>query len=346
MTIEIDCSFGEGGGSIVRILIALSAALNIPLILNNIRSNRPNPGLRIQHIEAIRAIEQLSGCRANNLTLGTTNLSFKKEHDEFNNASVNISTAGNVSLVVQAVLYYSLTQRRNLQLTILGGATHGKWAPSIEYITNITHYFLKMMDKNVETEIDRYGFFPKGGAMCSFFFKNHEDLLPLNLTEKGSIEEIEIFSTVSSDLSSRKVAERQVNSFLENINPNVDVRKNLLYVNSICPGSGLTVINKYSSGSRMGFFISGDKKISAEKVGQLCSVLWKKNMQTSAAIDTFAADQLIVPMALTSGESKITIPEISNHTKTNLKLIQHFLKVKIETIRENNYYKIIINNEK
>ncbi|MCG3224251.1 MAG: RNA 3'-phosphate cyclase, partial [Candidatus Heimdallarchaeota archaeon] len=42
MLIVLDCSMGEGGGSVVRISVALAAAASSPLKLINIRSNRSN----------------------------------------------------------------------------------------------------------------------------------------------------------------------------------------------------------------------------------------------------------------------------------------------------------------
>ena len=59
MTFNLDCSIGEGGGSIIRISSALAAATDTDLNLFNIRSNRSNPGLRAQHIEAINAMISL-----------------------------------------------------------------------------------------------------------------------------------------------------------------------------------------------------------------------------------------------------------------------------------------------
>jgi len=45
--IEIDGSFGEGGGSILRLSAGYSVLFNQPIIISNIRANRPTPGLRL-----------------------------------------------------------------------------------------------------------------------------------------------------------------------------------------------------------------------------------------------------------------------------------------------------------
>ncbi|MFZ0965006.1 MAG: RNA 3'-terminal phosphate cyclase, partial [Candidatus Bathyarchaeia archaeon] len=51
--IEIDGSQKSGSGTILRLSIALAAILGQPLHIYNIRQNRPQPGLRPQHLEAV-----------------------------------------------------------------------------------------------------------------------------------------------------------------------------------------------------------------------------------------------------------------------------------------------------
>lgn len=342
MTIELDCSMGEGGGSVVRIAVALAAGQGINLRLFNIRANRTNPGLRAQHIEALSAIKQFSGMSSQDLRIGSSQLTLSKETDETDIAYVNIGTAGSIGLVTQAVTFYSFLQKRNLELNINGGATHGKWAPSLEYLQNITNAFARKMGKEISISASKYGFYPKGGAEARVIIKKHDALNPLIMIERGKLEKIEIYSIVSKRLAERRVAERQIASFLKNIKSDVDVLEKPCYVDSLSAGTGLTVVGHYSSGTRMGCFIPGERNLTSEKVGEICASLWKKNSNSSASIDEFAADQLIVPMALTEEKSEITTTEITNHTRTNIKLVQKFLNRDITYKKEDNYYKITV----
>ena len=57
--IIIDGSLSEGGGQILRTSLGLSVLTKQPFIIKNIRANRPNPGLREQHLQAIRAVKKL-----------------------------------------------------------------------------------------------------------------------------------------------------------------------------------------------------------------------------------------------------------------------------------------------
>lgn len=55
----IDGAQGEGGGQILRTALSLSLCLGRPVHIQRIRANRDRPGLRPQHLTAVRAAAQL-----------------------------------------------------------------------------------------------------------------------------------------------------------------------------------------------------------------------------------------------------------------------------------------------
>ncbi len=344
MIYRVDCSIGEGGGSIIRIALALATTTKTPIKLENIRSNRPNPGLQAQHVEAVRAIQQLSGMKIKGCRIGSSAIEVSPGKAKCDLAKVNIKTAGSIPLVAQAVLYYAFSQTRTIELVINGGATHGKWAPSVEYIESVIYPLLSNMNKQITLKIGKYGFYPKGGAKCEFSFHKHTSLEPLILNDKGDLISLKVYSIASSILRQRKVAERQLNSFLSAINVNIDIIPRVKYVNSLSPGTGLTVISHYSNGGITGCFVTGDRKLTSEHVGKLCAHKWKKNYEGNSTVDEYAADQLIVPMALTDGNSSILTGKITNHTKTNIDLIHKLTRSKIEVIKERGSYLINVKN--
>ena len=58
---EIDGSKKSGSGTILRLSIAVSAITEKPLHIFNIRHNRSKPGLRPQHLEAVKTAGKLCG---------------------------------------------------------------------------------------------------------------------------------------------------------------------------------------------------------------------------------------------------------------------------------------------
>src|SRR5258708_24138037 len=59
--IQIDGSFGEGGGQILRTSLSLSLVTGKPFRIDNIRANRKKPGLLRQHLTAVRAAAEIGG---------------------------------------------------------------------------------------------------------------------------------------------------------------------------------------------------------------------------------------------------------------------------------------------
>ncbi len=75
--VEIDGSYGEGGGQILRTAVALSVITGRPVRITRIRANRSNPGLRPpQHLHGIVALKELSNARVKGAQVGSTYLEF------------------------------------------------------------------------------------------------------------------------------------------------------------------------------------------------------------------------------------------------------------------------------
>ena len=74
--LKIDGSFGEGGGQIVRTAITLSCIMKQPIIIENIRKNRKNPGLKPQHLTALKILKKICDGNFDQLKIGATSLKF------------------------------------------------------------------------------------------------------------------------------------------------------------------------------------------------------------------------------------------------------------------------------
>ncbi|NVM57132.1 MAG: RNA 3'-phosphate cyclase, partial [Desulfobacterales bacterium] len=77
MTLEIDGSYGEGGGQILRTTLALAAILNRPVEIRNIRGGRKKPGLRPQHLMAVKALALVTSAHMEGAEPGSVRLYFE-----------------------------------------------------------------------------------------------------------------------------------------------------------------------------------------------------------------------------------------------------------------------------
>ena len=59
--VAVDGSLLEGGGQIVRVAAALSAATGREVRVENVRAGRPKPGLAAQHLAGLRLVRDACG---------------------------------------------------------------------------------------------------------------------------------------------------------------------------------------------------------------------------------------------------------------------------------------------
>ena len=101
--IEIDASFGEGGGQVLRSALALSVITGRPMHLWNIRARRDKPGLKPQHLKAVEAAAAISGARVQGAQLHSQTLSFEPGGVAAGSYRFDIGTAGSATLVLQTL---------------------------------------------------------------------------------------------------------------------------------------------------------------------------------------------------------------------------------------------------
>ncbi len=330
--LEIDCSFGEGGGQVIRTAVALSILTNIPVHLYNIRAKRSNPGLREQHLKGILAAKELCNGKIKNAFLGSKEIWFYPGERLNSYIKVKIATAGSVGLVLQTLLLSCLKAEKEIDIEIEGGATYGKFAPSIHYLQKVLLPLLAKIGYNVEINVEKQGFYPKGGAKVLVKVLPVKKLNKLDLIEKGKLTGVNILSIASENLKIRNVAERQAEKakeILKEYNPHIKIE----YVNTLCPGSGILCFANFEN-TVLGFDSVGEIRKKAEDVGKESAIGLKREIESKATLDIFASDQILPYLAFAKGS--FLVRELSLHAKTNIEVIRKFLDVdfKIERVGE------------
>ncbi len=103
--LEIDGSFGEGGGQTIRTATAFSIILNRPIHVTNVRGGRKVPGLRPQHAATLRILRDVCGATLEGGEVGSTEFTFVPGFVEnISPVSLDLGTAGSITLVLQALV--------------------------------------------------------------------------------------------------------------------------------------------------------------------------------------------------------------------------------------------------
>ncbi|MFW9821738.1 MAG: RNA 3'-terminal phosphate cyclase [Candidatus Thorarchaeota archaeon] len=346
--LEIDGSFGEGGGAILRLATGFSYLFKIPIRISNIRANRPKPGLRTQHLLGLKTISDLTKSKLSDCNVGTKELTFAPnpmmEISPY--IHVDVNTAASLGLLLQPIQIASLGIKRTdkIEISISGGGTFGKWAPSLNYLQEVTYRVFRRSGLNIELKIFKHGFYPKGRAKirCNIY-PSKEALNPINLTELGNITLIQGDIVITNQLRRprdnigtriRKSIQRQIKRKL-NIETNLKVH----WVESTSPGVGLSLWSHSDTNAIISTgTILGERNKSSEDLGLMAANEIIKYIKSDIPVDNYLSDQLIPLMACTKLPSRIKVLQITNHTKTNLELIKLFTKKEYQIITENGYY--------
>jgi RNA 3'-terminal phosphate cyclase (ATP) len=130
--IIIDGSQGEGGGQILRTVLALTILTKQPVRIEHIRAKRAKPGLLRQHLTAVQAAIAVSGGEAKGAEIGSRALTFSPGEIKGGDYHFAIGTAGSCTLVLQTILLPLLRADRESTVTITGG-THNTAAPPVNF---------------------------------------------------------------------------------------------------------------------------------------------------------------------------------------------------------------------
>ena len=332
MALKIDGSHGEGGGQILRTALALAAILQQPVEIGNIRAGRKKPGLRPQHLTAVKAMASITAGKVVGAELGSTSLSFEPQRIVPGSYSLDVGTAGSTSLVLQGMIPALLFAKDGSRVVITGG-THVPWSPCFHYMVEVFLPALKRLGGVLQLEIKRWGWYPKGGGEVIASISPSAELKGIDLTRRGKLQGACVLSAVSNLPMS--IAERQGDQALKRFSDHGDEVPQIELLNGPSPGTGTVVfIRGRFENVAAGFTSLGKKGKPAEKVADNACSDFFEFVASMVAVDDHLADQIVLYMALAKGRSSLIAGRITRHLATNMWVIEQFLPVRFQVDEE------------
>ncbi|MDJ0648037.1 MAG: RNA 3'-terminal phosphate cyclase [Xenococcaceae cyanobacterium MO_188.B19] len=327
--INIDGSWGEGGGQILRTCLSLATITGQSVRIEGIRANRPKPGLAAQHLTSVMAAATLCQAEVRGDILGSKTLEFSPTCPPqagkytFDVAQAREGgSAGAITLILQTILM-PLALANGSSQVILKGGTHVAWSPPVTYIEEVYLPTLKQLGVQAEVNLKAWGWYPRGGGEVEMGVTgSQQPLTGLELLERGAIKQVRGLAVVTELPSHipQRMANRATNLLEQAHLPS---RIQAVRGRGVAPGAGIFLTAEYEH-SRAGFSALGGRGIPAEQVAEN-AVEELLNFQAQAApIDRFLGDQLLLPLGLSSEMSQYRVASISQHLRTNAGVIEGF----------------------
>lgn len=324
--IEIDGTYGEGGGQILRTSLALSLVTGKPFRIENIRGKRQKPGLLRQHFTAVTAATEIGCAEAEGAFVGSQSLSFSPTAVRGGTHAFAVGTAGSATLVLQTILP-ALAVADSASTLVLEGGTHNPWAPPFDFVRDTFMPCLKRMGAQVDLVLHRPGFYPAGGGKFEVSIAPGKTLEKLHLEERGDVKRVSVHAQVAHIPES--IALREARVIAREFDLDDDCINVETVQDSIGPGNVVSVKVESENVTEVmtGF---GERGVSAKKVAKRVANEAKHYIEAGAAVGRHLADQLLIPMSIGRGGSFTTVKP-TLHTETNIDVIEKFLDVSIST---------------
>ncbi len=332
--IDIDGSYGEGGGQVLRTALTLSALTGQPMRIDHIRAGRRNPGLAPQHLTALLATARVCNAAVQGAAVGATTITFEpRERPRPGEYQIDVAetaqqgSAGSVTLILQTLLLPLAFAEATSHLTLRGG-THVAWSPPFDYLKQVYLPTLARSGFRADCHLDAWGFYPVGNGQISATIEPvRQPLTPLTLEARGELQQVHghaIACNLPADIAQR-IANRASNVLT---GAGIPTRLTPSREKGAGPGAGLFLMSTYDQ-TVAGFSALGAKGKPSDKVAdEACQELLAYHA-AMAPVDSHLADQLLLPLALIAGRSQFRTSQISLHLLTNAQIIQRFVPARI-----------------
>jgi RNA 3'-terminal phosphate cyclase (ATP) len=320
--ITIDGAQGEGGGQVLRTALALSAVTGQGFEISKIRERRARPGLRPQHLAAVRAASLICQAKVGGAYDGSPDLRFEPGALTSGRFRLEIATAGAATLVMQTIVAPLATTAETSHVEVTGG-THVPSSPSYHYLARHWAAAVARLGLRAQFELVRAGFYPPGGGEIRAEVSPWPRPASLRLEDRGAL--VEIIGTSGAGKVKNDVAQRQAEAARARLweARRLESRWDVVEMPSASPGSFLLLEAVFET-SRAAFGFLGERGLRAEILGDRAARTLLAFLDTDAATDPHLADQLAVPLAIAKGGGRVSTSVVTAHLETVAAVVGQF----------------------
>lgn len=327
--LEIDGSFGEGGGQTLRIATSFSIIFNRPIRVTRVRAGRRIPGLRPQHATTLKLLAEICGGTLRGGEVGSTEFTFVPGRTRSGSIRVDTGTAASLTLVLQAVVPAIALSGVSHDLELIGG-TDVPWSPTCDYFSDVFSESLRRLGIVFSLDVPRRGYYPNGGGVVKARIEPCKEVRAIDLTSRTSDPPIGVTARVGQ-LPDR-VSDQLISSAVSQLERNGlrAARLSAHQENSSSPGCSILVASVGDS-CFVGADAIGVRGKPALRVGSEVGSRFARSYLTHACVDAHLADMLAPLLFLAHEPSRLLATEVTGHLRTSLHVASQFVRGEYST---------------
>jgi len=321
--IAIDGSRGEGGGQILRTALALSAVSGRGFRIERIRASRVRPGLRPQHLAAVRAAALCCGAELHGAFEGSPDLRFVPHAVAAGDFDFEIGTAGAATLVLQTVVPVLATAGAKSRVTVVGG-THVPRSPSFHFFARHWASAVARLGLVARARLLEAGFAPKGGGRIECEVLPWTRPATLDLTSRGALAAVR--GVAGAAHLRGDVAQRAADAARHRLweSRRIEADWEILALSAPSPGYFLELEASFAAG-QAAFPALGERGLRPEQMGERTARRLLRFLEDDdAVVDPLLADQLALPLAVAGGGGRLVTSEVTLHLETVASVLRLF----------------------
>lgn len=328
--IILDGSHAGGGGAIVRTAVALSALTQQALRVQNVRGGLDYPGLSVEDVTIVRAMQSLCKAETVGLQVGSNEFSFLPTHRPRGvDASLPWSEQGDSGPCAPIVLNSLLAPlaRGGKYATLEAeGETYGNGILTFDYFANVTLGIARRMGVYAHADLLEAGF-GRGSKGLVRLEVEPSAIVGVEWTTRGRM--IALRASITTANLATAVAQR-AETHLANLAKHADlpIICESHEVPSKTTGAFVTVWAEFERGIGGATFM-GKKGVRMEAVAQGAfdrALAWIKS---ETSVDEFLADQVLLLAAIADGGTSFSVPRLTGRFLSTVWVIKHFLPIRI-----------------
>lgn len=327
--IEVDGSMHSGSGTLLRYAAVLATLLGESLHMYGIRASRDKPGLRPQHLVALKACAGLSRGELEGAEINAREIRYRPGLQvKGGSYHWDIGTAGSTTMLAFALLPLALYADGPCTFTLTGGLFQD-FAPSAFHMQRVLLPLVRKMGGEVQLEIIRPGYVPQGrGVLRMQAGRLRRPLRPLRMPVQGNITKIGGVA-LSSHLRQERVSDRMARECARLLGRwkyplNLDICYDETAVQK---GAALMLRAETDTGCLLGSDQAGKRGRRSESIADFVVKTLMEDVRSGATTDRHLADQLILFAALAENKTEYVLPAMTDHVQSNLWLVRELLGV-------------------